>query len=164
MLKALSQNKWKEKNWKLNLYGEGKDKLVLEKLIEELQLQSKVFLRGYTKDVKKALIESHLVLQITHMDGMPISVMEAMAMSKPVLISNVGDMAAWIKHGENGWVAESVTVEGIDKTLEQAWKQMSNWDETGKRSFEIFREKYPADPVIFFLEQTGILNEKSRKV
>jgi glycosyltransferase involved in cell wall biosynthesis len=160
LIKTLGQSKWKERNWELNLYGEGNDKVILEKAIIEQQLQSKIFLKGYTKDIKKVLAESHLLLQITHRDAMPLSVMEAMAMSRPVVISDVGDMALWVKQGANGWITPEVTVECINETLEIAWVNRHRWEEMGKKSFAIFKEKYPADPAKYFLKQTSILGDE----
>jgi glycosyltransferase involved in cell wall biosynthesis len=145
------------------LYGDGKDKSILEKLVAELQLQSKVFLKGYTDNVKQVLRDSHVILQMTHIDAMPVSVVEAMAMSRPIAVSDVGDMPLWVKNGINGWVTEKVTMESIDRTLEQVWAHRNKWDEMGENSYRIFQQKYPASPVIFFLNQAGILCDENNK-
>jgi glycosyltransferase involved in cell wall biosynthesis len=163
LLKTLGQKKWKDRNWELNLYGDGKDKSILEKLVAELQLQSKVFLKGYTDNVKQVLRDSHVILQMTHIDAMPVSVVEAMAMSRPIAVSDVGDMPLWVKNGINGWVTEKVTMESIDRTLEQVWAHRNKWDEMGENSYRIFQQKYPASPVIFFLNQAGILCDENNK-
>ena len=49
-------------------------------------------LHGFMFNYKEAIRESHLVLQITHIDAMPITVMDSLAMARPVIVSNVGDM------------------------------------------------------------------------
>jgi glycosyltransferase involved in cell wall biosynthesis len=108
LIKTLSQPKWKKRNWILHLYGAGKDKLQLEQLISELKMNNKVELKGHTDNVKEVLANSHLLLQCTLIDAMPISVVEAMAMARPCIVSNVGDMPIWIKDGYNGFVWESV--------------------------------------------------------
>lgn len=43
LISALSSPKWKARNWQLHLYGKGKDKEKLEKLIIESKLEEKVF-------------------------------------------------------------------------------------------------------------------------
>ena len=153
LITALSSLKWGKRNWVLHLYGEGQDKQQLETLIQQQQLQDKVFLQGHTTDVKSALEQAHLVLQITHMDAMPISVVEAMAMSRPLVVSNIGDMPLWVQENKNGWVSKNASVEEIDKVLEKAWSERSNWSEMGKKSFSIFKERYPPSPEQYFLDQ-----------
>jgi len=160
LIKALAAEKWKTRNYTLNIYGNGKDKQILEKLINETGLSSKVFLKGFTKDVKEVLANSHVLLQLTHIDAMPISVTEALAMSRAIIASDVGDMPLWINEGVNGWIAEKVCIEEIDRVLENAWQQRNKLEEMGRESYKIFKQKYPEHPVEYFLNLAGIsLNE-----
>ncbi|MDZ4793338.1 MAG: glycosyltransferase family 4 protein [Bacteroidota bacterium] len=158
LIRALSGEAWRHRNWELHLYGEGKDKELLQQLIQELQLQSSIFLYGNASDYREAIRQSHLVLQITHMDAMPITVMDSLAMARPVVVSNVGDMPFWIKENVNGWVTNAVTPEAIQQTLEQAWQKRDRWSAMGEESFRIFRQDFPSNPVQFFLQQTGIIH------
>ena len=77
-----------------------------------------------------------MVLQITHMDAMPISVIEAMSKSRAVVVSNVGDMPLWVKDFETGWVAENATVNAISNVLEIAWQNKEQWERMGKNAFK----------------------------
>ena len=47
----------------------------------------------------------------------PLKLLEAMAMEKPVLGSNVGGIAEIIKHGENGYLFEKGNMDSFKKTL-----------------------------------------------
>ncbi|HUC81412.1 MAG TPA: glycosyltransferase, partial [Flavisolibacter sp.] len=153
LVKALSSQKWKERNWLLNLYGGGESEQKLKTLIAENGLGEKVLLKGHTKDVKGALGEAHLLLQITHIDAMPLAVVEAMAMAKPLAVSDVGDMPKWIEENRNGWIAPDASVAAIDTVLEKAWQSREKWEEMGKASFTLFKEKFPQSPEQYFLEQ-----------
>ena len=156
LIAALSSEKWKTRNWELHLYGNGDDMQLLSKMINDHGLQNKIFLKGYSRDIPEIISWSHILLQLTHLDAMPISVTEAMAMSRPVIASNVGDMPLWIQDDINGWIANAVTIEAIDEVLEKAWQQRNRLDAMGKESFNIFTNKYPADPISHFLDSTGI--------
>jgi glycosyltransferase involved in cell wall biosynthesis len=91
---------------------------------------------------------------------MPISVTEALAMSRAIIASDVGDMPLWINEGVNGWIAEKVCIEEIDRVLENAWQQRNKLEEMGRESYKIFKQKYPESPVEYFLNLAGIsLNE-----
>ena len=74
LIRALSNQKWKQRNWMLEIYGKGKDFSLLQNLIKLLDLSDKVMLMGNTNKVAEVLENAHLVLQITHMDAMPIVV------------------------------------------------------------------------------------------
>ncbi len=162
LINALSADKWTNRNFELNLYGNGKDKQILEKMITDAGLSSKVFLKGFTKDVKEVLTNSHVLLQLTHIDAMPISVTEALAMSRAVIASSVGDMPLWISEGVNGWIAKKICIEEIDRVLENAWQQRNKLEEMGKESFKIFKQKYPEHPVEYFLNLAGILSNEMK--
>jgi glycosyltransferase involved in cell wall biosynthesis len=143
LITALSSPKWKARNWQLHLYGKGKDKEKLEKLIIELELEKKVFLKGFTTNIKQTLLNCSLLLQCTLIDAMPLSVVEAMASGRPCVVSKVGDMPAWVEDGVNGFICPAVTVEVIDKVMENCWQQKNNWPTMGKNAFATFIKKYP---------------------
>ncbi|HUC82746.1 MAG TPA: glycosyltransferase family 4 protein [Flavisolibacter sp.] len=153
LIKALSSAKWRGRNWQLRLYGKGQDHHLLQSLVSSLNLQEKVELKGHTSQVKVALQEAHLVLQITHRDAMPLAVVEAMAMARPLVVSRVGDMPRWVEEGHNGWLAKDATVEGIDAALEKAWQNKERWPQAGAASFAIFQEKFPASAEERLLKQ-----------
>ncbi len=156
LIKALSSFKWKERNWVLHLYGKGEDKDFLQSLIEENNLSEKIFLKGHTQNVETVLANAHLVLQITHRDAMPLTVVEAMAVGRALVVSDIGDMPQWVNHNVNGWVSSNATQQEIDTILEIAWNKKEQWKEMGEKSFEIFCRKFPASPEECFLQQLSI--------
>jgi glycosyltransferase involved in cell wall biosynthesis len=153
LIKALAGPQWKERDWQLHLYGEGKDKALLQSLIQQYKLEDKIFLKGHITDVQGSLQKAHLALQITHVDAMPLSVVEAMAMSRPVVVSPIGDMPEWIEENVNGWISKNAGVEAITSVLETAWRNRYRWEEMGEASFDLFKESYPPQPEVYFLQQ-----------
>ena len=153
LIAALATPKWRERNWQLKLYGGGDDEQQLRDQVASAAMGEKIQLKGHTKDVKAALAEAHLLLQMTHIDAMPLAVMEALAMARPMAVSNVGDMPKWVTEDVNGWISEDASVEQIDQTLEKAWQARHCWDEMGKASFQLFQEKFPPIPEAYLLEQ-----------
>jgi glycosyltransferase involved in cell wall biosynthesis len=153
LVQALSSGKWKERNFTLHLYGDGKDKQSLKDLVGRTGLDNKVFLEGNTNDPRSVLQNAHLLLQLTHVDAMPLSVVEALAMGRPVAVSNIGDMPDWITEGENGWISSDASVEQIDKTLERAWQQRDIWPEMAENAFATFKKKFPASAEEKLLKQ-----------
>jgi glycosyltransferase involved in cell wall biosynthesis len=153
LVNALSSEKWKGRNFTLHLYGEGKDKHSLQELISKAGLQNKVFLEGNTNDAGSVLQNTHLLLQLTHIDAMPLSVVEALAIGRPVAASRIGDMPDWITEGENGWISSGASIEQIDSALERAWQQREQWPRMGENAFATFKRKFPASAEDKLLEQ-----------
>lgn len=143
LIKCFAGPQWKNRDWVLHIYGEGKDKGMLAALIKDLNLEDKVFLKGHTSEVKQVLAQSGLLIQATHFDAMPISVIEAMAMGKPCLVSRVGDMPEWVKQGYNGFITLAVTEKDLGEQLEIAWAQKDLWAQMGEHAYAVFIEKYP---------------------
>ena len=144
------KTKWRERNWELRIYGAGNDRALLEQLISEKGLSNKIFLMGHTNDTAAAYRNTHLLLQITHIDSMPLSVTEALSMGRPCVVSRVGDMPVWIADGQNGYLADEVTVNGIDQVLERAWADRAHWESLGKRAYAGFVQKYPQHYEAFY--------------
>lgn len=153
LVDALARPAWRARPFEVSLFGSGHDERRLAALVEARGLAGKVLLRGHTRDVRAAIEEAHVVLQLTRIDAMPIAVFEAMAVGRPVAVSPVGDMPAWIVPGENGWVSAEATADAFAATLEEVWASRADWARMGARSFERFRARYPASPEQRILDQ-----------
>lgn len=87
VLQALS--KLKDKNFIYLICGRGVLKEYLERKIQELRIENKVKLLGYRNDVMEILKISDLFIFPSKREGLPVSVIEAMAAGLPVIASNV---------------------------------------------------------------------------
>lgn len=76
-------------NFKLLLVGDGEFRIVLEKLVKDLKLERRVFFLGIRLDVPELMKSSDVVVISSHWEGMPLSVIEGMAVRKPIVASNV---------------------------------------------------------------------------
>lgn len=152
LIKAFAAPVWRERLWELKLYGSGKDYAYLDSLIDEYNLRGHIQLMGKTTAVHAVLEEADCFIQLTHIDAMPIALVEALAMSKPALVSNVGDMALWVRDGFNGWVAKDASVETIQTMLEIVWAKRADWPAMGAHSRSVFKEKYPDRPEKVFFD------------
>lgn len=87
VLQALS--KLKDKNFIYLICGRGALKEYLERKIQELHLENKAKLLGYRSDVIKILKTADLFIFPSKREGLPVSVIEAMAAGLLVIASNV---------------------------------------------------------------------------
>ena len=79
----------------------------LKKLIEDLNLSEDINFLGNREDVPKLLARSDLFILPSRFEGLPISLLEAMAARLPVIASNISGSNELIEHGKNGLLFES---------------------------------------------------------
>ncbi|MBQ6621276.1 MAG: glycosyltransferase family 4 protein [Mogibacterium sp.] len=84
------------------LCGSGPHEELLRKRAEELQLSEHVRFAGYRTDIPEILKCCDLFVSFSEREGLPVSVMEAMASGLPVLCSDVRGHRDLIRSGYNG--------------------------------------------------------------
>lgn len=89
---------------KLVIYGEGNLRTKLEILAEEKGLADRIELPGNVSDVADRIAKARIFALTSNTEGMPNSVMEAMALGIPVIATDCpcGGPAELIKDGVNG--------------------------------------------------------------
>lgn len=141
LLETLASDKWKQRNWKLNIFGEGPDNKYLQDLIDFFYLTGKVFLRGKSGDIANVWSEHHLLILPSIAEGTPLALIEAMICGRPSVVTNVGGNTEIVQDNRTGFVAQAPTVALIDEALERAWSQKNNWSNMGKQAHESIVKK-----------------------
>jgi glycosyltransferase involved in cell wall biosynthesis len=131
LLSVLSEQKWVGRDWELNIYGEGADRKYLEDLVVYYRLGDRVVLHGKTDDIRAVWEKNHLLVMPSHMEGMPLAIVEAMLCGRPCVATDVGGAAEWIVDGISGFIAAAATTDSLDKALEKAWQEKDRWGAIG---------------------------------
>jgi glycosyltransferase involved in cell wall biosynthesis len=84
------------------IVGEGPDRPRLEEEIRSLGLGERVRLLGERHDVPELLADADVFVLSSSSEGLPVSVLEAMAAGLPVVASRVGGVAELVVDGETG--------------------------------------------------------------
>ncbi len=100
-------------NAKLVFVGDGPERGKIEELVQHCQLEPNVRFLGLRKDIDRLLRASDVFLLTSISEGIPLTVIEAMAAGIPVVATRVGGMAEVVQEGVTGWLAPS----GDDATL-----------------------------------------------
>lgn len=82
-------HKTKNKNIKFFICGLGPHEKKIQKKINSMNLSNRVFLLGYRTDIKDLLCSMDIFLMTSRQEGIPRSLMEAMASSLPCVVSNI---------------------------------------------------------------------------
>lgn len=104
LIEAFSKIDIKFSDYKLIIYGDGVLRSELQEYIDSLGLTDKVLLKGNSLNIKDDIYESELFVLTSNYEGMPNSLMEAMALGIPVISTdcNGGGARFLINNNING--------------------------------------------------------------
>lgn len=88
----------------LIIVGEGKQKGALIQQKIELGLEQQVLMPGYCSNVPALQRNADLLVVPSLTEGLPITLLEAMAVGVPALVSSVGEMPDVLGQGEGGFI------------------------------------------------------------
>ncbi len=102
---------------KFILVGDGILRREIEKLISEFGLRQQVFLMGWRSDVPRILKALDIFVLTSLWEGLPISVLEAMASSKPVISTDTGGVREVVFEGRTGFLAPRHDMETMSERV-----------------------------------------------
>jgi len=111
-----------ELDFKLNIYGsyESDDDyyLSLKKLIKNFNLNSKIKFLGFISDVTNAMAKSDLIISSSlEAESFGRTLIEGMALGKPIIASDVGAHSEIIDDGINGFLVKAGDINALTKKI-----------------------------------------------
>jgi colanic acid/amylovoran biosynthesis glycosyltransferase len=103
------------------LAGDGELRAELESLAEKLGLASRVRITGWigSEQVREEILAARALVLPSLAEGLPVVLMEAMALRRPVLTTCVAGIPELVRPGENGWLVPSGDVEALAAALQE---------------------------------------------
>jgi glycosyltransferase involved in cell wall biosynthesis len=86
------------------LVGEGPERPALQALCQKLGLNGRVIFAGFQQDIPAWLGHCSLFVLPSLYEGVPLSLLEAMAAGRPVIASQIPGNREAVTHGETGWL------------------------------------------------------------
>jgi len=102
---------------KFILVGDGGLREKINKLIFKFNLQKQVILTGWRRDIPRILRATDVFVLTSLWEGLPISALEAMASSRPVIATDTGGIREVIIGGETGFLVRPQDVQGMAEKL-----------------------------------------------
>ncbi|HEV7523191.1 MAG TPA: glycosyltransferase family 4 protein [Candidatus Angelobacter sp.] len=108
---------------KVVIVGEGPDRKLIEDMIWQYSLESNVILAGQQTDMPGVYAAMDIFVLPSLSEGLPMTILEAMAASKPAIATRVGAVPSVIKHGETGLLVDPRDVDGLRDALARLLSQ-----------------------------------------
>lgn len=137
LLKALARVK---RPWRLDICGDGPERLRLERLTESLGMLPRVRFVGVVNDVRRRLAEADLFCLPSRWEGQGIVVLEAAASATPLLLSDLPVFHEWFDETSAQFVPVD-DVEAWATSIEQSLQQPAFAIQSAQRARAIVLER-----------------------
>jgi glycosyltransferase involved in cell wall biosynthesis len=111
---------------RLSIAGTGPEQRALQQQATQLGLGSAVRFTGPLTPAGMAQLysEADLLLNPTHADNMPNSLLEAMACGLPVITTNVGGIPHMVTHGQTAWFMGAHSADALVSAVSRVWNDV----------------------------------------
>jgi len=126
-------------DFELVLAGDGPMRSELEALIMRHGLQARIRITGWLSadQVRAEILAARALVLPSFAEGLPVVIMEAMALGRPVIATFVGGIPELVQSGENGWLVPAGDVgalaDAIQKCLEVPPKMLERMGESARK-------------------------------
>ena len=106
--------------FQLTLAGDGPLRGELEALIQHYGLARQVRITGWisSADVRREILAARAMVLPSFAEGLPVVIMEAMALRRPVLSTYVAGIPELVRSGENGWLFPAGSVAALTDAMQ----------------------------------------------
>lgn len=114
------------------LIGDGPEKENLLRLIKNLNLEGKIFITGYLRNIQSVYSDIDLMVLPSYTEGLPNVVLEALLMEVPVIATNVGGTPEIIRNDETGFLIRPGFPEEISSKIIEYLRDPVKFEEMSK--------------------------------
>ncbi len=135
-------------NVKLMIVGEGYLEDDLKQYVRTLGLKNDIIFTGFQSEVSETIACMDIAVLPSFFEGMGRVILEAMAMEKPVIGSNVGGIPDLVKDNINGFLTEPGDVKGLAQALEKLLGNRELSEKMGKMGRAMISDSYSSNKMV----------------
>lgn len=133
---------------KFILIGDGVLRYRVEKLVHRYNLQKNLILTGWRRDIPRILSAIDIFMLTSLWEGLPISVLEAMASAKPVVATYTGGIEEVIIEGKTGFLIPVRDVKKMSDRLITLLKDGNLREELGQNARDFLDGSYHLENMV----------------
>jgi colanic acid/amylovoran biosynthesis glycosyltransferase len=122
LIHAAAELKARGQHFKLVLAGDGEMRPAIESLIREHGLEDMVQITGWISSgqVRELLLASRAMVLPSFAEGLPVVIMEALALQRPVITTQIAGIPELVKGGHDGWLITAGSVPELVDAMSSA--------------------------------------------
>lgn len=130
-------------NWKVAIYGEGQDQLLLKEKIKTYQLEKQVILHAPTKQIQEAFMKSSIFVFPSRYEGFGLVLTEAMECGLPCIAFDCEcGPREIIKQSETGYLIPNKDIKSLAAQMRELMQNPIAKKDMGKRGKEAVTSFY----------------------
>jgi len=143
LIRAFAQVRRRHSNAFLRLLGSGPLEAKLKELAHELGIDECVDFRGFGHDVPGFLKDLDVFVLPSDSEGLPLSLLEAVASGVPVVATSVGGVPRVVDSTRSGWLSPPANPDALARAMEEALVSGDRIDR-GERARLLVEKQYSA--------------------
>lgn len=148
LLRAMGQVSREVPEARLVIYGEGEEAGALKREAAAAGVDEGVTFAGFAADVRAALAGADVFVMPSLSEGLGVAVLEAMAMGRPVVVSDAGGLPESVVHGETGLVVPAGDAGALAEALVSLLRHRDRAREMGTAGRKRMLEHYDRPRVV----------------
>jgi glycosyltransferase involved in cell wall biosynthesis len=127
----------KGRKFEIILAGDGEKREEIERLIAGFHLEEQIRITGWisSEQVRTEILASRALVLPSFSEGLPVVIMEAMALRRPVLATYVGGIPELVRSDVDGWLfpagSTEALAEALDQLLSASMEEVTKMGESG---------------------------------
>lgn len=118
--------KFSENNhFHLTVLGDGPERNEAEAFVRDHQLEAQVIFHGFIKDPSNYFAAPDVLIMPSLREGLPMTLIEALASGVPVVANNVGAISSMVTHNHNGYLTSET--DNWDEAFKAILKDYKTW-------------------------------------
>lgn len=130
------------------IVGDGELRQKLERRVAVYKLEQVIAFTGFQSDVSGVLQQMDFFLLTSHIEGLPVAVIEAMASGLAVISTDVGGVCEEVEEGQNGFLVQIGDIDRMVVLCTYLIKNPKVRTVMGKISRTIAEEKFSEDRML----------------
>jgi glycosyltransferase involved in cell wall biosynthesis len=127
------------------LAGDGPLRGRIEELVERLGVKDRIRFGGWmsASQVREAILSSRALLLPSFAEGLPVVVMESLALGRPVITTAIAGTPELVEPGVTGWLVPAGSVEALVPAMRAALEApTAQLEEMGRRGAALVAERH----------------------
>lgn len=140
------------KDWNLDIVGDGSKREYIEQKIKEYNLEKRIKLHPFTKEVKNCMLKSSIFLFPSRWEGFGLVILEAFETGLPVIAYKLGPVEEIIEDKKNGFLIEKFDIKMYAKCMLDIVKNKDKLEQLSKNAIKR-SEQYSIENIIQYWKE-----------